>query len=124
MQNVVQITAKINNKALDFLDTVGRMMWDGSTSNWHEGNHLGDALRRIDLYIESILHETPWEIAKEQLDNNAQAMLDAGHWGVPLLTYNGETFYGQDRFDQLKWRIKTTLSNGKRMHCNRPLDSP
>jgi len=34
-------------------------------------------------------------------------MYAAGHWGVPLMVYRDEPFYGQDRFDQLLWRIKT-----------------
>ena len=28
------------------------------------------------------------------------------HWGVPLMVFQGETFYEQDRFDQLIWRMK------------------
>ncbi len=28
------------------------------------------------------------------------------HWGVPLMVFQGETFYRQDRFDQLIWRMK------------------
>ncbi len=33
-------------------------------------------------------------------------MLEAGHWGVPLFVYRGEPFYGQDRMDQLIWRVE------------------
>jgi len=25
--------------------------------------------------------------------------------GVPLMAFNGEPFFGQDRFDQLRWRL-------------------
>jgi len=37
-------------------------------------------------------------------------MPQAGHWGVPLMVYKAEPFYGQDRFDQLLWRIKEGLT--------------
>ena len=30
----------------------------------------------------------------------------AGHWGVPMTVFNNEPFFGQDRFDQLKWRLE------------------
>ena len=29
-----------------------------------------------------------------------------GHYGVPLMVYDGEPFFGQDRFDQLLWRMQ------------------
>ena len=30
----------------------------------------------------------------------------AGQWGLPLTVYCGQAFCGQDRFDQLLWRIE------------------
>ena len=29
----------------------------------------------------------------------------AGHWGVPLIDFQGEPFFGQDRLDVLLWRM-------------------
>jgi 2-hydroxychromene-2-carboxylate isomerase len=29
-----------------------------------------------------------------------------GHYGVPLMVYEGEPFFGQDRYDQLLWRMQ------------------
>jgi hypothetical protein len=37
--------------------------------------------------------------AKNQVDHEA-----TGHGGVPTMSFNGEPFYGQDRFDQFLWR--------------------
>ncbi len=31
-----------------------------------------------------------------------------GHYGVPLMVYAGEPFFGQDRYDQLLWRMQQT----------------
>ena len=28
-----------------------------------------------------------------------------GHWGVPTFALGGEPFYGQDRLDQVRWRL-------------------
>ena len=40
------------------------------------------------------------------VEANQIAQRAAGHWGVPMMTFNGEAFFGQDRFDQLKWRME------------------
>jgi 2-hydroxychromene-2-carboxylate isomerase len=36
---------------------------------------------------------------------NEAAQKRAGHWGVPLMVFESEPFFGQDRFDVLKWRM-------------------
>lgn len=36
---------------------------------------------------------------------NETAQKGAGHWGVPLMVFNGEPLFGQDRFEALKWRM-------------------
>jgi 2-hydroxychromene-2-carboxylate isomerase len=37
---------------------------------------------------------------------NEAAQKAAGHWGVPLMAFEGEPFFGQDRVDHLIWRMK------------------
>ncbi len=103
--NRLYVGAERHGKVLNFLDTVGRSLWDGSAQNWHEGDHLSNAMRKAGLVLEDVLDDVPWDKAKKRLDENAGAILAAGHWGVPLMVYNGEAFYGQDRFDQLVWRM-------------------
>lgn len=100
------VGAARTGKALAFLDTVGRMLWDGSAPGWDTGTHLEDTLARADLDGEILLSSTDWDSVKSELDRNAAALLNAGHWGVPLMVYETEPFYGQDRFDQLLWRMK------------------
>ena len=45
----------------------------------------------------------------ERLDAIIAASQEAqrvgGHYGVPLMVFDSEPFFGQDRFDQLKWRM-------------------
>ena len=36
---------------------------------------------------------------------NEAAQKAAGHWGVPLMVFDGEPIFGQDRFEVLKWRM-------------------
>ena len=93
-------------KGLEFLDNVGRMLWDGSTPGWDRGDYLTHAMAGAGLDLDDVLKATPWNKAKIMLDANAQAMINAGHWGVPLMLYRDEPFYGQDRFDQIIWRMR------------------
>ncbi|WP_371226890.1 DsbA family protein [Roseovarius sp. 2305UL8-3] len=104
--NRLFVGASNAGRGLDFLDHVARMLWNASTPGWDTGDHLAHAMSIAGLDMAEVLAATPWEVAKPVLDTNAQAMLDAGHWGVPLMVYQGEPFYGQDRFDQLLWRMK------------------
>lgn len=98
--------AALEGRAIAFLDHVGRMVWDGSTPGWDQGDHLTRAMARAGLNLTEVLDATPWDAARVLLDANAAAILDAGHWGVPLMVFQDEPFYGQDRFDQLVWRMQ------------------
>lgn len=93
-------------KGLEFLDKVGRMLWDGSTPGWDKGDHLAYAMVAAGLELCDVLKAMSWKRAKRILEDNAQAMIWAGHWGVPLMVYRDEPFYGQDRFDQMVWRMQ------------------
>jgi len=90
-----------------FLDCVSRLIWDGSTRNWHRPDVMGAALRSKGIDLEEL--ERTFDGKEQEYDaqfaRNRDAMLAAGHWGAPCFVYNGEPFYGQDRFDQLCWRI-------------------
>ena len=93
-----------------FLDHVSRMIWDGSTRNWHAPAKMRGALYRAGLDYDALLVRARQNTGSydRQIAANRQAMLEAGHWGVPLFAYEGEAFYGQDRFDQLLWRLGIT----------------
>ena len=41
-----------------------------------------------------------------QVEANQVAQRDGGHYGVPLMVFDDEPFFGQDRFDQLRWRLE------------------
>lgn len=91
----------------EFLDQVTRLIWDGTTSNWHRGDQLQNAVSRAGLNYDQLVRRADEQ--SEEFDHifasNHQALLDAGHWGVPTFVYRNEAFFGQDRFDQLMWRM-------------------
>jgi 2-hydroxychromene-2-carboxylate isomerase len=39
---------------------------------------------------------------RARVDANTAALIDLGHWGVPVLAFGGELFWGQDRIEDLE----------------------
>ena len=99
--------AQEQGRALEFIDQVSRLLF-GGTADWDTGDHLGRAAERAGLNLADL--EARVETSCDRLDQiieaNHQAQQTAGHWGVPLLVFEGEPFFGQDRFDQLVWRMR------------------
>lgn len=56
-------------------------------------------------FIAKYLNDNAEQIS-EVLETNHRDLDDSGHWGVPLVVYDGEPFFGQDRIDVLRWRIQ------------------
>ncbi|MAX29071.1 MAG: disulfide bond formation protein DsbA [Thiotrichales bacterium] len=99
---------QIEGSCLPFVDHVSRKLWDGSVDGWHDNDHLLDALNSAGLNglelmakVESETDKLEAVIAKNQTDQE-----NTDHWGVPLMTFRGETFYGQDRIETLLWRMR------------------
>lgn len=95
-------------KGLAFIDEVSRLLWNGETDNWHQGDHLAKAAARAGLDLAALdkaIAERPGHYDACLKDNDA-ALRAAGHWGVPVFVFEGEPFFGQDRFDLLLWRLR------------------
>lgn len=95
-------------RGLAFIHEISRTIWSGAVDNWHEGDHLAQAAARAGLdlaVLEAALAATP-----DHYDGAIKAAQDAqrscGHYGVPLMVFGGEPFFGQDRFDQMIWRMQ------------------
>ena len=94
-----------------FLDQVARLIWDGTRRDWDKGDALEAAIGRAGLDYEPsgpAAEQAAGAFDRAFADNHAR-LLAAGHWGVPTFVYEGEPFYGQDRFDQLLWRMGVRL---------------
>jgi 2-hydroxychromene-2-carboxylate isomerase len=93
---------------LSLLRAVSHLIWSGETEGWHEGDHLARAVAEAGGDLAEM--DTVQEAEAERLDavikqNEADQRL-GGHYGVPLMVYDGEPFFGQDRYDQLVWRMQ------------------
>jgi len=95
-------------KGLALLNEVSRTIWSGEVKGWHEGDHLAKAAERAGLNLADLDAKIAGD--PEHYDKAIKASQDAqragGHYGVPLMVFDGEPFFGQDRFDQMKWRME------------------
>jgi 2-hydroxychromene-2-carboxylate isomerase len=102
------VAAAQRGGALPFIAAVSRTIWSGEVDNWHEGDHLARAadLAGLDFAeLTAAVDADPAAFAAV-VEENQTAQRAAGHWGVPMIVFGGEPFFGQDRFDQLKWRMQ------------------
>ena len=93
---------------LALLRQVSHLIWSGEVEGWHEGDHLAGAvsaaggnLAELDRVIDAEADRLDAAIKQNEADQRL-----GGHYGVPLMVYGGEPFFGQDRYDQLLWRMQ------------------
>jgi 2-hydroxychromene-2-carboxylate isomerase len=93
-------------KGLELLKEVSRVIF-GGTRDWHLGDHLAEAARRSGLDPAELDRDIEANAARYEaiIVENQAALARAGHWGVPLMAFENEPFFGQDRFEALKWRM-------------------
>lgn len=102
------VAAVERGRGLAFLKEVSHTIWSGETEGWHEGDHLARAAERAGLDLAeldaAVAADPDRHVAVVEANQVAQRA--AGHWGVPMMVFGGEPFFGQDRVDQLVWRMQ------------------
>ena len=104
----IAVAAVKQGKGWDYLNQVSRLMWNGSVRGWDKGDHLKNAINRAGLDADKLIKEVKANPAKydAMIKENQKGQDKAGFGGVPLMVFNGENFFGQDRIAQLIWRMK------------------
>jgi 2-hydroxychromene-2-carboxylate isomerase len=102
------VDAALRGCGLPFIDEVSQIIWNGRIVGWHEGTHLEEAAARAGLELAAMDAAIEADPARYDriIEENQQAHLAAGHWGVPTMVFEGEPFFGQDRIDLLVWRLE------------------
>lgn len=102
------IAATERGRGLQFIREVSHTIWSGEVTNWHEGDHLAQAAARAGLDLAELDAAITADAAHhaDAIATNQQAQRASGHYGVPLMVFDGEPFFGQDRFDQMVWRMQ------------------
>ena len=102
------VLAAEQGKGLPVLRAISHLIWSGETDGWHEGDHLATALAGVgcDLAQMDAAQSAEADRLDEVIKANEADQRLGGHYGVPLMVYQGEPFFGQDRYDQLVWRMQ------------------
>lgn len=102
------VAAAERGKGLAFLDEVSKLIWGGGTDNWTAGDQLAEAAARagLDLAELDAAVAADTDRYRQIIEESQVAQRQGGHYGVPLMVFKGEPFFGQDRFDQFKWRLE------------------
>ena len=101
------VLAAETGNGLAFLDEVSRVIWTG-TKDWHKGSHLAEASERAGFNLAEMDAEIEAHPEKYDaiIEANEAAQKDGGHWGVPLMVYEDEPFFGQDRIPHLVFKLE------------------
>ena len=87
-----------------FMDEVSTLIWSGGA--WTVGTALAEAAARAGFDLAELDRREQAETARlEAVIAENQAAQDPHHWGVPLMVFEDEAFFGQDRLDVLEWRL-------------------
>jgi 2-hydroxychromene-2-carboxylate isomerase len=102
------VAAAERGRGLAYLTEVSKVIWSGEVDGWHEGDHLDRAAARAGLDAAELnaCADREAERLAAVVEESQIAQRTAGHYGVPMIAFNGEPFFGQDRFDQFKWRLE------------------
>lgn len=102
------VEAALQGRGFEFAAEVARLLWNGETKGWDQGEHLAEAAATAGLELaamDAAVSADPQKYDKI-LERNAQALNKAGHWGVPTVVVADEPFFGQDRLELFEWRLR------------------
>lgn len=87
-----------------FLDAVSTCIWTGQA--WTKDGVLAEAVAEEGFDLAAMdAREASERDRLEAVIRENEAEQAKHHWGVPLMVYRGEAFFGQDRLDLLEWRL-------------------
>ena len=98
------VEAQRRGKGLELAAAVSRLIM-GGTDNWHQGDHLANAVASAGLELAELDAAIADGDHMTEIEQNQQDLDAAGHWGVPTMVVRDEPFFGQDRIDTLRWRL-------------------
>ena len=100
------VEAARRGRGLEFTARISRLIFGGERG-WDEGDRMRSAAASAGLDLDDMdaaIAAAPGDY-DDEIRTNEQALEQAGHWGVPTLVFRGEPFFGQDRIEDLRWRL-------------------
>jgi 2-hydroxychromene-2-carboxylate isomerase len=100
------IAAEERGHGLAFFTEFGALLWAGEP--WLEGDRLAWAAARAGVDLAEMDATILRDAGRYEalVDDYGRELTAAGHWGTPTCVFEGEPFFGQDRYDLLVWRLE------------------
>lgn len=97
--------AALRGEGVRFASAIGAAIW-GGREDWHLDDNMRDILGDAGLNFDILKSDGASRAADiaAMVEKNEAAQL-VHHWGVPLMVYDNEPFFGQDRVGALRWRF-------------------
>lgn len=99
------VEANRQGRGLDFASEVSKMIF-GGTKGWNAPDKMEAAANRAGLSLAQMEAAIAVGDHADEVRRNYADLQAAGHWGVPTMVLRGEPFFGQDRVDLFRWRLK------------------
>ncbi|MDP9415404.1 MAG: DsbA family protein [Pseudomonadota bacterium] len=102
------VAAEEEGQGLPFVVASSSAIWSGAVEGWQEADHLQRAAARAQLDLARLDDKIASDPAHYDavIGANEAAQIESGHWGVPLFVFDNEPFFGQDRLEDLLWRLR------------------
>jgi 2-hydroxychromene-2-carboxylate isomerase len=100
--------AQLEGKALEYCLAVSPLIWGAQTKIGEWPFHVEDAFNSIGMNYNKVIADInanpdKYDAVWQQNQDDFQM---TGQGGVPTMSFNGEPFFGQDRFGQFFWRLR------------------
>jgi len=100
--------AQLEGKALEFCLAVSPLIWGARAPMGEWPLFIEEAVNGIGMDYEAVISDI--QARPERYDavwqQNQEEHQMTGQGGVPTMSYQGEPFFGQDRFNQFFWRLR------------------
>jgi len=120
--------AQLAGKSLEYVNQVSPLIWGGRSDFWPAD--IEDAFNKTGLDYDAAIKDIQKNPGKYDAvwQQNQVEFEASGHGGVPCGVFRGEPFFGQDRFNQLFWRLRqnglTTRPEPREPFTTKPLRWP
>ncbi|MDF1701155.1 MAG: DsbA family protein [Planctomycetota bacterium] len=100
--------AQLEGKALEYCLAVSPLIWGAQTKLGEWPFHVEAAVNSIGMDYSAVIEDIRANPDKydDVWQQNQEDFQMTGQGGVPTMSFNGEPFFGQDRFNQFFWRLR------------------
>ena len=100
--------AELVGKSLEYCLAVSPLIFGARTKIGEWPFHVAEAVNSIGMNYDNVIEDIQSNPDKYDAvwEQNQVDFQMTGQGGVPTMSWNGEPFFGQDRFDQFFWRLR------------------